>query len=202
MTLQIPFSDSLVAVLIALVAVVVGVMAGIILRQRRANVWRRLASRHRLKYQGSSSGPRVTGLWNDRDVEICSVHEGSDEEAGVAVVRFNVMLRSLPTGMTAEASPGLIGDLATFGQEDIKTGVAAFDESVVVRGERESTREYWNAKRQKVFLELVRSANCDSVSIHHDRLVAEERSILSRVEQLESLLDQLVEAAPELDGKT
>lgn len=188
----------LIVIVLAALAVVLGPAAWWVVR-RRQGVWRQFARRRGLSYVSSPTGPRVTGKLHDRLVDVRTAQEGSDEEAGVVVVRVAVQLRGLPEGMTAEAKPGLIGGLAALAEARVRIGDDHFDRDVIVNGPEQPVRAYWTAGRRTVFLRLTESTRCDRLGIEGSNLFAEFRSILTDVAQLEEILDRLLTAAGSFD---
>ncbi|MDX1571322.1 MAG: hypothetical protein R3200_12630, partial [Xanthomonadales bacterium] len=108
----------------------------------------------------------------------------------------------VPDDMTAEGEPGLIGDLVLAAEDRIRfQDDTDFDQSVLVQGDDAGAiRDYWTAARRAAFLRLVESAPCDIVRIENGHLVGQLREVVSQVDRLERLLDDLLQAADELDS--
>ena len=201
-------SDSIVSnwwsVLVMVLGVlIVAALVTVALRSRRGKAWHQLAKRHGLRFEERDEGPRVLGELNGRKVEIRIAGESSDRElGGVEVLRMAVDLRDVPDDMTAEGEPGLIGDLVLAAEDRIRfQDDTDFDQSVLVQGDDAGAiRDYWTAARRAAFLRLVESAPCDIVRIENGHLVGQLREVVSQVDRLERLLDDLLRTADELDS--
>lgn len=184
------------------IVVVVGltVVATWLLHWRRRDVWQQLAMARGLTFSDRSDGPRIRGAIQGRTVEAITEDASSDRDiGGVEVLRMSVILQGFPAGLTAEGVPGLIGDLAVLTEDRIDFEPEEFNRDVLVQGDEDVARNYWTGPRRDAFLELVRTAPCDQVSIRDGRLTAELREVVSDRQRLEHLLDQLLDAARVLD---
>jgi len=185
-----------------IVAAVVGLIAVTtwLLNRRRRDVWGQLAINRGLIYSDRSDGPRLQGSLQGRSVAVTTDDASSDRDiGGVEVVRMTVSLQGIPTGMTAEGVPGLMGDLAALAEDRVDFEPEEFNRDVLIQGDAQAARSYWTDPRKGVFLEMVRTAPCDQVYIRDGRLTAELREVVSDRQRLEQLLDQLLAAANILD---
>ena len=191
-----------IAVLVG-VGVAVAVLT-VVLKRRRGQTWHQLARNRGLHFEEGADGPRVFGEQDDRSVDVRVASASSDRElGGVEVLRMAVALSDVPRGMTAEGEPGLIGDLVLASEERITFPSAPdFDRNVLVKGDNEAAiRAWWTVERRKTFTRLAESAPCDSVLIEDGQLIAQLREVVSDLDRLNGLLDQLLSAAAMLDAE-
>ncbi|MCA9109244.1 MAG: hypothetical protein KDA52_04800 [Planctomycetaceae bacterium] len=172
-----------------------------LLKRRRRDVWQRLASARNLQFSDHPDGPRVQGTAQGRVIEVTTDDHSSDRDVGgVEVVQISVGIHGVPNSMTAEGTPGLIGNLTVLAEERINFEQKEFSQDVLVQGNENHARQYWTDQRIEAFLRIVRTALCDQVYIRDGQLTAVLREVVSDQERLEQLLDQLLEAAIVLDN--
>jgi len=197
MPLALQFGE--VVLLLLAVMIAVSIITWLV-RRRRQDVWKELANRRGLRFADRKEGPRITGQLQGRSVTVNVDEESSDRDVGgVEVVLISVGVNGFPPNVTAEGVPGLIGDLVGLSEDRINFEPEEFHRDVLIKGDETEARNYWSNHRKEVFLKLVRTAQCDQVTIRDGVLVAELREIVSDRIRLEQLLDELMNAAKILD---
>ncbi len=171
-----------------------------LLRERRKHVFQSLAKRHGLYFVETELGPKVTGVVKSRQVVVTTTEAGSDDEAGVVVVRVSVELKHVPPTMFAESEEALIGQLNTLGEERVLTKSDDFNNHVVLKGDSESVLNYWTTPRQSEFLSIIQAATCDQIRIENQTLSGYFRSAISDLDRTNSLLQQLLNSAQAMDA--
>jgi hypothetical protein len=187
--------------LVTLIVAVAVIAITWMLKRRRRDVWRELARRRGLAFGDGDDGPRLSGQFAERTVEVSIDDFSSDRDlGGVEVVRIAVELERVPGGLTAEGIPGLIGDLSALGEQRIEFEPVPFQQNVLVQGDEGPARAYWTAARQDAFVRLVDTLPCDQIELRDGRVIAELREIVSDRRRLEQIIDGLVNSASTLDG--
>ncbi|SFI05781.1 hypothetical protein [Planctomicrobium piriforme] len=191
------FHPGWLAVLVIGIGVIVFI-ARLVGRQRE-DAWKRAARHLKLKYHIAPEGPVVSGQLDERKVDLRIATDSSDSGGGVVVARVKVDVPGVPNGMSAEAAPGVIGDLTNVADGHVLTGDNEFDRGVHLLGADEnSLRAYWTPPRRRAFLTLVQAQNDDRLALASGALVAERRGILKEHRAIEDWLRQLVATANEL----
>jgi hypothetical protein len=196
---------ALVASIAALAVLVVAGAAGWwILVVRRRDVWRRFARRHRLKVIETGVLPRLEGTVHGRPFVLAAASGGSDaEEFGIVDVELSLgLFGPLPERLEMEDATGVIGEAQRVLEgHTISTGDAEFDHSVVVRGaDAGAVQAYLDPGRRQAFRDLVERHASGEVGLAAGRIYLRDRELVSSLEELESRLSLLRQAAPAFDA--
>lgn len=183
---------------------VLGYVVTVLVRRQRRHVWSDFARRHRLRLvtAGDDEAPAVLGRIDGREFRLELARIGSDSELGVEEVHIGLQVHgTLPGGLRIESASGLIG-AARRAQEDrvVETGDEDFDTAVVVIADQpDQARSYLNEDRRRALLEVADYAP-GVAALEGDRLLIEDRTVLSDLARLDAHLVVLRRVAPILDG--
>ena len=192
------FSNIVVIVVVALIILVVVAWVTQRLRKLREDAFTQFARRYGLEIIDADETPRVSGVYRNRQFLMEASDEGSDDEAGILEVSLALGLKNAPDEMLAEATVGVIGDVVQLADgRDVMNATSQFERDVLVKPAHNA---YWTEQRQKIFLDFMNSTDCDPVRIRNGFLEVEFRSVVTTLEHLEKIAEQVCAVAEDLDS--
>jgi len=188
------------SIAIACLILIVLIVLTTIRSRQREKTWKKWAASHGLNYQTTAQGPLIVGSIDRHPIEISTDQLGSDNEGGVAVVRFVMGLNRIPENLQVVGVPGFVGDLVQWKEGSVELGDEKFDREILIKGPPiQQSLEYWTPERRRALLDLVHHSEYDHVSLENSELTVEFRSITPSDTELEEALRNLQDAVSILE---